>query len=68
MKVLYIGETKTHEQYQKGNVPSHWFYGAIEMEHGGHKVIWAQEGVGLFDDMKTDFPSSFCLFRRINVF
>ena len=52
MKVLYIGETKTHEQYQKGNVPSHWFYGAIEMEHGGHKVIWAQEGVGLFDDMK----------------
>lgn len=52
MKILYIGETKTHEQYQKGNVPSHWLYGAIEMERGGHDVIWAQEGTGLFDDMK----------------
>lgn len=43
MRILYIGEKITHEQYQKGNVPSHWLYGAAEMERDGHDVIWEQE-------------------------
>lgn len=43
MRILYIGEVNTHEQYLKGNVPSHWLYGAVEMEQDGHEVIWAQE-------------------------
>lgn len=43
MKILYIGEKKTYCQYQKGKVPSHWLYGAIEMERDGHEVIWEQE-------------------------
>ncbi|WP_302614779.1 hypothetical protein [uncultured Bacteroides sp.] len=43
MKILYIGEKKTHSQYQKGKVPSHWLYGAVEMERDGHEVIWEQE-------------------------
>lgn len=52
MKILYIGETATHEQYLKGNVPSHWFYGAVEMEKDGHEVIWAQERPEMMNDMK----------------
>lgn len=43
MKILYIGEKATHIQYLKGRVPSHWLYGAVEMEHDGHEVIWEQE-------------------------
>ena len=43
MKILYIGEKATHIQYLKGKVPSNWLYGAVEMEHDGHEVIWEQE-------------------------
>lgn len=43
MKILYIGEKNTHNQYLKGKVPSHWLYGAVEMERDGHEVIWEQE-------------------------
>ncbi len=52
MRILYIGETATHEQYMKGNVPSHWFYGAVEMERDGHEVVWAQECQGLLNDIR----------------
>ena len=52
MKILYIGEETTHNQYIKGNVPSHWFYGACEMEHDGHDVIWAQEKSNILNDLK----------------
>ncbi len=52
MRVLYIGETNTRGQYLKGNVPSHWFYGAVEMERDGHDVVWAREGGGLLDDIR----------------
>lgn len=44
MKILYINESpKVHERYLKGLIPSHWFYGAVEMERDGHEVIWCKE-------------------------
>lgn len=43
MKILYIGEPQTYARYRKGIVPSHWLYGACEMEKDGHAVIWEQE-------------------------
>lgn len=52
MKVLYIGEPQTHEKYLKGIVPSHWLYGACEMERDGHDVIWEQESGELFHDIR----------------
>lgn len=52
MKILYIGETTTYRQYLDGNVPSHWFYGAYEMEREGHEVIWAQESLNIYNDIK----------------
>lgn len=58
MKVLYIGEKGTHDQYVMGNVPSHWLYGAVEMERDGHEVVWAQEGSSLTGDIK--------LIRKVN--
>lgn len=33
-------------------MPSHWFYGACEMERDGHEVIWAQESTKKFNDLK----------------
>lgn len=57
MKILYIGEKRTHDQYIKGNVPSHWLYGAAEMEHDGHEVIWAQEKSTFFNDVRLIFHS-----------
>lgn len=50
MKILYIGSKATHEQYIRGKVPSHWLYGAAEMEHDGNEVIWEQEMNDLFHD------------------
>lgn len=52
MKILYIGEKGTHDQYLKGNVPSHWLYGAVEMERDGHEVVWVQEDSSLTGDLK----------------
>lgn len=57
MKILYIGEKRTHDQYIKGNVPSHWLYGAVEMEQDGHEVIWAQEKSTFFNDVRLIFHS-----------
>lgn len=51
MRILYIGEKDTHDQYLKGNVPSHWLYGAIEMERDGHDVIWTQESKSSWHDL-----------------
>ena len=53
MRILYIGETATHEQYMNGNVPSHWFYGAVEMERDGHEVVWSKEGTDLLSDLRA---------------
>jgi len=52
MKILYIGEIITHDEYLKGNVPSHWLYGAVEMERDGHDVVWASESNQLLNDYK----------------
>lgn len=52
MRILYIGETSTHQLYADGNVPSHWFYGACEMEKDGHEVIWEQESSAKLNDLK----------------
>lgn len=51
-KILYIGEPQTAELYRQGKVPSHWLYGAIEMEREGHEVIWAAESSGLLEDLR----------------
>lgn len=50
-KVLYIGSQKTHEQYERGIVPSHWLYGAVEMEKDGHELVWEDEKVSLMNDL-----------------
>ena len=50
MKILYIGSKDTHEQYVRGIVPSHWLYGAVEMERDGHEVVWEQERGELLHD------------------
>jgi len=52
MKILYIGEILTYRHHLMGNVPSHWFYGACEMERDGHDVVWAQETSGVLNDIK----------------
>lgn len=40
MKILYIGHPATYELYKAGKAPSHWLYGAVEMEKAGHEIIW----------------------------
>lgn len=52
MKILYIGEPATYEKYCRGIVPSHWLYGAVEMQKDGHTVIWEQERTGLWNDLR----------------
>lgn len=32
MKILYIARTDTYRYYREGINPSHWLYGAVEME------------------------------------
>ena len=43
MKILYIGTPYNHDLWKEGKNPSHWLYGACEMEEDGHEVIWKQE-------------------------
>lgn len=52
MRILYIGESQTHDFYVQGLVPSHWLYGAVEMEKEGNEVIWEQESTGFIADLK----------------
>lgn len=52
MRVLYIGEPETYLKYKKGIVPSHWLYGAVEMEKDGHEVIWEKESPDLMHDLQ----------------
>lgn len=51
-RILYIGEKTTHNEFLKGNVPSHWFYGAVEMEKDGHEVLWCQETHSIYNDLR----------------
>ena len=52
MKILYIGTPHTYQLYKEGKNPSHWLYGAVEMEKDGHQVIWEKETTALFNDIK----------------
>lgn len=52
MKILYIGTPHTYKLYKEGKNPSHWLYGAVEMEKDGHQVIWEKETNSLLNDVK----------------
>lgn len=52
MKILYIGRTDTYQYCKNGINPSHWLYGAIEMEKDGNKMVWADESTALLNDWK----------------
>lgn len=51
MTILYIGTTDTYRLYKQGVNPSHWLYGAVEMEKDGNEVIWADESSLLWNDV-----------------
>lgn len=51
-KILVIGDKPAYDQYKLGRVPSHWLYGAIEMEKDGHDVVCVKESSSLFNDLK----------------
>lgn len=51
MKILYTGNPPTHDAYIQGLVPSHWFYGAVQMEQAGNTVIWEWERRNFFNDI-----------------
>ena len=52
MKILYIGTPDTYRLYKEGKNPSHWLYGAVEMQKDGHQVIWEKETSALLNDYK----------------
>lgn len=52
MRILYIGTPYTYQLYKEGKNPSHWLYGAVEMEKDGHQVIWEKETTALFNDLR----------------
>ena len=53
MKILYIGHPPTYNLYKAGKVPSHWLYGAVEMEKEGNDVIWEWERKSdIFNDIR----------------
>lgn len=52
MRILYIGTPDTYRLYKEGKNPSHWLYGAVEMEKDGHNVIWEKETSTLLNDYK----------------
>lgn len=52
MRILYIGRTDTYQYCKDGINPSHWLYGAIEMEKEGNDVIWADESKALLNDYR----------------
>ena len=52
MKILYIGRTDTHQFCKDSINPSHWLYGAMEMEKDGNEVVWADESTALLNDYK----------------
>ena len=52
MKILYIGTPATYRLYREGKNPSHWLYGAVEMEKDGHQVVWEQERASFLNDYR----------------
>ena len=51
MKILYIGRKDTYNYYKQGINPSHWLYGAVEMEKGGINVLWSDEKSAILNDL-----------------
>lgn len=52
MKILCITRTDTCRFYREGINPSHWLYGAVEMENEGNEVIWEEESQALLNDWR----------------
>lgn len=52
MKILYIARTDTYRFYREGINPSHWLYGAVEMEKEGNEVVWEEESHNLWNDYR----------------
>lgn len=52
MKILYVARTDTYRFYREGINPSHWLYGAVEMEKEGDVVIWEEESHALLNDWR----------------
>ena len=52
MKILYIARTDTYRFYCEGINPSHWLYGAVEMEKEGNEVVWEDESHALWNDYR----------------
>ena len=52
---MYIGTPQTYKLYKEGKNPSHWLYGAVEMEKSGHVVYWEKEKQALLNDVKLYF-------------
>lgn len=52
MRILYIGTPVNYQLWKKGKNPSHWLYGACEMEQDGHEVVWTKESAELWNDLK----------------
>lgn len=52
MNILYIGRKETYVYYKKGLNPSHWLYGAVQMENDGHLIFWEEENKTFFNDLR----------------
>ena len=52
MRILYIARTDTYRFYREGINPSHWLYGAVEMEKDGNEVVWEEESHALLNDWR----------------
>lgn len=52
MKILYIGTPQTYSLYKEGKNPSHWLYGAVEMENDGHTIYWEEEKFSILNDLR----------------
>ncbi len=52
MKILHIARVDTYRFYREGINPSHWLYGAMEMEKDGNEVVCEDESHALWNDCR----------------
>ena len=52
MKILYIGRKDTYNYYKQGINPSHWLYGAVEMERESMNILWLDEQSAILNDAR----------------
>ena len=52
MKILYIGRKDTYNYYKQGINPSHWLYGAVEMERESMNRLWLDEQSAILNDAR----------------